>query len=65
MDDLARLVDGYTSLSLSGSFSVHVEKAIRLYRDIKQPTSTLDLMKQKLELLKEAEEKEHSGRSGQ
>ena len=60
MDELARLADGYTSL-----FSVHVEKAIRLYRDMEQPTGTLDLMKQKLELLKEAEEKEHSGRSGQ
>ena len=75
MDELARLVDGYTGLSLSGSFSVHVEKAMRLYRDMAEKelsTGSLDLMKEKLELLKEAEKKatkgkarEHSGRSGQ
>ena len=65
MDELVRLVDGYKGLSLSGSFSVHVEKAIQLYRDMEQPTGILNLMEKKLELLEEAEEQGHSGRSGQ
>ena len=75
MDELARLVDRYAGLSLSESFSAHVEKAIRLYRDMEekelnkgQSTGSLDLMKKKLELLKQAEKRakarKHSGNSG-
>ena len=76
VDELAILADRFTGLSLSESFSVHVEKAIRLYRDMEdkelnkeQSTGSLGLMKKKLELLKQAEKRtkarKHSGQSGQ
>ena len=48
MDDLTRLVDGYTDLSLSGCYSVHVEKATWLEMDMEQSTENLDRMKRKL-----------------
>ena len=72
--DLARLMEDYTGLSLSGSLFIHVEKAIRLYRDMEekgvnkeQSTESLDLMERKLELLKQAQKekaRKHSGHSG-
>ena len=66
MDDLVRLVDGYTGLSLSESFSVYMEKAIRLHGDMEKEE---DPMKKKLELLKQAENRakarKHSVNSGQ
>jgi hypothetical protein len=65
VDDLALLVEDYAALSLSGPFSVHLEKAIRLleqrYNDMErtiiskeQPNKiqdSLELMKRKLELV--------------
>ena len=71
VDDLARLVGDYAALSLSGPFSIHVEKAILLleqrYRDTEQKGNckeqlekiqdSLDLMKRKLEIVTNAEEK--------
>ena len=71
LDDLARLTEGYATLSLSGPFSAHVEKAIRLleyrYTDMERKgvskeqldkmQNSIDLMKRKLELVTKAEEK--------
>ena len=71
LDDLARLTEGYAALSLSGPFSAHVEKAIRLlehrYEDMERKgvskeqldkmQDSLDLTKGKLELVTKAEEK--------
>ena len=71
LDDLARLTEGYAALSLSGPFSAHVEKAIRLlehrYEDMERKgvskeqlvkmQDSLDLTKRKLELVTKAEEK--------
>ena len=71
LDDLARLAEGFASLSLSGPFSAHVEKAIRLlehrYEDMEQKgfskeqldkmQDSLGLTKRKLELVTQAEEK--------
>jgi len=71
MGALARLAEDYAALSLSGPFSVHVEKAIRLlehrYMDMEQKgvgkeqleemQDSLNLMKRKLELVMKAEEK--------
>jgi len=71
IDELARRVEDYAALSLSGPFSVHMEKATRLleqrYTDMEQKGSSkeqlekvkdsLALMKRKLELVVEAEEK--------
>jgi len=65
MDDLTRLVEDYGRLSLAGSFSKHVEKAIRLleerYTDMVQKGVSkaqldniqdgLDVMGRKLEVL--------------
>ena len=70
MGALARLVEDYAALSLSGPFSTHVEKAIRLlehrYKGMEQNgvskeqldkmRDSLDLMKRKLELVTKAEE---------
>ena len=75
MDDLARLVEDYGRLSLAGSFSKHVKKAIRLLEErradmekkrvskaqLNNLQDGLDLMGRKLELLIEAEEKGHKG----
>jgi hypothetical protein len=69
--ELAELVEGYAELSLSGSFSVQVEKAAALleqsYKSMEQKgvdqeqlqkmKEGLDMMVKKLELLKEAKEK--------
>ena len=71
LDDLARLMEGYAALSLSGPFSAHVEQAIRplehRYKDMEQKgvgkeqlekmQDSLNLTKRKLELVKKAEEK--------
>ena len=70
MDDLARLTEDYSGFSLSGPFSVHVEKAIRLLEHKCKSTKqkgvgkeqldnmqdSLDLAKRKLELVTKAEE---------
>ena len=63
-DDLVRFVEDYAGLSLLESLSIHVEKAIRLYRDMEekgvnkeQSTGRLDQMEKKLELLRKAEKK--------
>ena len=60
-DDLVRLVEVYARVSLEESFSIHMEKAIRLYRDMEkeinkeQSTGRLGIMKWKLKLLTRAE----------
>ena len=70
VDDLVRLVEDYATLSLSGPFSAHMEKAILLleqrYKDKEQKgmskeqlekiQDSLDQMKRKLELVTKAEE---------
>ena len=70
VDDLARLVEDYATLSLSGPFSAHMEKAMLLleqrYKDMEQKgvskeqletiEDSLELMKRKLELVTKAEE---------
>ena len=70
VDDLARLVEDYATLSLSGPFSAHMEKTILLleqrYKDKEQRGTSkeqlekiqdsLDQMKRKLELVTKAEE---------
>jgi len=71
IDELAQRAEDYATLSLSGPFSVHMEKAIRLleqrYTDMEQKGSSkeqlekvkdsLALMRRKLELVVKAEEK--------
>ena len=64
MDVLVRLVEDYAGLSLSESLSIHVEKVIRLYRDMEekgvnkeQSTGRLDQMEKKLELLRRTEKR--------
>jgi hypothetical protein len=71
IDNLSRLVEDYAAYSLSGNFSAHMEKAIRLleqrYEDMEQKGNSkeqlvkmkesLELMKRKLELVTKAEEK--------
>ena len=71
LDDLARLTESYAALSLSGPFSAHVEKALRLlehrYKDMEEKgvsveqlekmQNSVDLTKRKLELVRKAEEK--------
>ena len=71
LDNLARLAEDYAARSLSGPFSAHVEKAIRLlehrYMDMERKgvskeqlekmEDSVDLTKRKLELVKMAEEK--------
>ena len=71
IDDLGQSTEEYIALSLFGSFSIHVEKAIRLleerYTDmakkgaskkqLKKTQDSLSLMKRKLVLLRYAEEK--------
>ena len=70
MGALARLAEDYAALSLSGPFSVHMEKAIRLLEhrhkgmeqngvseeQLDKMRDSLDLMKRKLELVTKAEE---------
>ena len=70
MDHLARLVEDHATLSLSGPFSAHIEKATVLleqrYKDMEQKginkeqlekiQDSLDLMKRRLELVTKAEE---------
>ena len=70
VDDLARLAADYAVLSLSGPFSAHMEKAIRLLEQrhmdmehkgaskgqLEKMKDSLDLMKRKLELVTKAEE---------
>ena len=76
MGALARLAEDYAALSLSGPFSVHMEKAIRLlehrYKDMEQEgvgkeqlektQDSLNLMKRKLEVVTKAEEQALKGR---
>ena len=71
VDDLARLTEDYATLSLSGPFSAHMEKATGLlehqYKDMERKgvskeqlsrmQDSVDLTKRKLELVKMAEEK--------
>ena len=71
LDDLARLTEDFATLSLSGPFSAHVEKAIRLLEhrymemerkglrqeELDKMGDRLDLTRRKLELVKMAEEK--------
>jgi len=71
IDELAQRAEDYAALSLSGPFSVHMEKTIRLleqrHTDMEQKGSSkeqlekmkdsLELMKRKLELVAKAEEK--------
>ena len=71
MDDLAQLADEYAHLSLSGSFSAPLEKAICLLEQqckgleekgvgpeqLKKVRSSLDEMTRKLDLLRKAQEK--------
>ncbi len=71
MDDLAQLADEYAHLSLSGSFSAPLEKAICLLEQqckgleergvgpeqLKKVRSSLDEMKGRLDLLRKAKEK--------
>jgi len=71
IDELAQRVEDYATLSLSGPFSVHMEKTIRLleqrHTDMEQKGSSkeqlekvkdsLELMKRKLELVAKAEER--------
>jgi hypothetical protein len=66
--ELAQLVDDYAGLSLSGSFSAQVEKAVRLLEQkyaamqeqgadqdqIRRIEGSLDVMRRKLELLRKA-----------
>ena len=75
MDDLALLVEDYGRVSLAGSFSKHVEKAIRLLKErhtdmgknkvskaqLNNMQDGLDVMGRKLEVLIEAEERGHKG----
>ena len=70
MDHLARLVEDYAPLSLAGPFSAHMEKATLLleqrYKDMERKgvskeqlekiQDSLELMRQKLELVTKAEE---------
>ena len=70
VDHLARLVEDYAPLSISGPFSAHMEKATLLleqrYKDMEQRgvskerlekiQDSLELMKRKLELVTKAEE---------
>ena len=70
VDRLARLVEDYATLSLSGPFSAHMEKAVLLleqrHKDMEQKgiskeqvekiQDSLDLMKRKLELVTKVEE---------
>ena len=76
MDELERLADEYAGLSLSGSFSGPLEKAIRLLemhcknmeeqgvsRDqLDKMRGSVEMMKKRLDLLKDAKEKRTKGR---
>ena len=77
MDELERLAEEYAGLSLSGSFSGPLEKAIRLLelhcknmeeqgvsRDqLDKMRGSVETMKTRLELLKDAKEKRTKGRA--
>jgi len=72
MDDLAQRTEPYAALSLSGRFSVHMEKAVQLleqrYTDAtkervrKEMQDSLRVIRRKLELLREVEGEDAQGR---